>query len=82
MKGEEFARLLDVDKTTLSKWENNDDLIGPQSDRLIRVLAVGLDEGLKKKIEEVIREFEHIHRSRRRVPTIQINPQKMSYQDV
>jgi len=36
MTGAEFARLMDVDKTTLSKWENNDDKIGSQSDRLIR----------------------------------------------
>jgi len=32
----EFSRLIHVDKTTLSKSENNDDRLGDQSDRLIR----------------------------------------------
>ncbi|MEK7408316.1 MAG: hypothetical protein AAB225_24860, partial [Acidobacteriota bacterium] len=49
MTGEEFARLLHVDRTTLSKWENDDDPVGEQSDRLIRMLALGLGEGLKEK---------------------------------
>jgi len=39
MTGEEFSKLLKIDKTTLSKWENNADPVGEQSDRLIRTIA-------------------------------------------
>jgi transcriptional regulator with XRE-family HTH domain len=38
-KAVELARLMGVDKTTISKWENDQDLIGPQSDRLLRSLV-------------------------------------------
>src|SRR5262245_6620865 len=40
MKGEDFAKLLHVDRTTLSKWENDEDQVGEQSDRLIRAIAL------------------------------------------
>src|SRR5208282_941911 len=40
LRQEEFARLLRVHKTTLSKWENNEDPIGLQSDLLARVAPV------------------------------------------
>lgn len=49
LTGEEFSRLIHVDKTTLSKWENNDDRVGDQSDRLIRLVTLGLGEGLKSE---------------------------------
>ena len=49
MSGEGFSRLLHVDKTTLSKWENNADPVGDQSDRLIRALVLVLGEGLQDK---------------------------------
>src|SRR5204863_5856835 len=34
---EEFGKLLNIDKTTISKWENGHDPVGDQSDRLIRL---------------------------------------------
>jgi putative zinc finger/helix-turn-helix YgiT family protein len=36
----ELAPLLGVHPVTISRWENNKETIGPQSDRLIRVLFV------------------------------------------
>ena len=81
MTGDEFARLIDVDKTTLSKWENSDDPVGPQSDRLIRMMALALGDGLQEKLDEIIRvSFPKI--SRKNVPSfgIEINPDAMSYQ--
>jgi len=86
MTGDEFARLMDVDKTTLSKWENNDDPVGSQSDRLIRLTVLGIGEGLQEKLAEVIRSvFPNIRRSRSKTPPrvgIEINPKDLTHQYV
>lgn len=91
MTGDKFSRLLHVDRTTLSKWENNDDPVGPQSDLAIRMLALSEDAGLRKKIQEVIREnFEKIQfgsycvkdqgtRYVPKRPTIEIDPSDYTY---
>jgi DNA-binding transcriptional regulator YiaG len=80
MTGDQFCRLLHVDRTTLSKWENNNDPIGPQSDRLIRAVVMALGEGLKEKLEETVRHFATIgdccHPSR-----IRVNPQTLAPQN-
>jgi DNA-binding transcriptional regulator YiaG len=61
ISSEQFARLLHVDRTTLSKWENNDDPVGAQSDLAIRMLVMALDDKLKSKLSGVVREqFEKI----------------------
>jgi YgiT-type zinc finger domain-containing protein len=57
---EEFAKLLHVDKTTLSKWENNEDRIGVQSDLWARTVAVSRDKRLEKRAGDYIRAFEKI----------------------
>src|SRR5580658_5348010 len=57
---EEFAKLLHVDKTTLSKWENNEDRIGVQSDLWARTVAVSHDKRLGKRAGDYIRAFEKI----------------------
>jgi DNA-binding transcriptional regulator YiaG len=59
MNGEEFAGILDIDRTTLSKWENGQD-IGPQSDRLIRLLVLNKSTELRKHVEEMMRRFSSI----------------------
>jgi DNA-binding transcriptional regulator YiaG len=65
---EAFSRMLRVDKTTLSKWENNDDPIGEQSDLLVRCVAVALGgPGLKGRLEEAVRQFENIKDRKKRV---------------
>jgi len=74
----EFAGLLDIHKTNLSKWENNEDRIGDQSDRLIRTVVLALWDGLKGKMEEVVRSFPNIHKSKRR-GSIDMDPQSLSY---
>jgi putative transcriptional regulator len=38
LKGKEWAELLHVDVTTLSRWEGEEQKIGPQSDILLRLL--------------------------------------------
>lgn len=57
MSQEQFARLLHTDKTTISKWENNADPVGHQSDLLIRAVAVVLSQGPKEQSQEVVRKF-------------------------
>lgn len=80
LTGEPFARLLDVDKTTLSKWETGDDPIGPQSDRLIRLVVVALGDGMKEKGEQVIRTFEKIQKRKKPVKlTVQADTHEYRY---
>ena len=68
MTQDEFSRILRVDKTTLSKWETNDDRIGEQSDLLVRLVAVALgEESLKLGMEEAVRQFEKIRKTPRKV---------------
>lgn len=57
MKAVDFAELLGVDNTTLSKWENDSDPIGPGSERLVRSLALTLGNGLKERSEEGVKTF-------------------------
>jgi putative zinc finger/helix-turn-helix YgiT family protein len=75
----QLAELLDVDKTTLSKWETNDDKPGRQSDRLIRAVVLALGEGLKQTMEKVVRGFAGIEDSALR-PTMMMDPASMEYQ--
>ncbi len=79
MSGERFSALLHVDKTTLSKWENNDDPVGYQSDRLIRLLAISRDRELCEKIGEVVKNFERIS-NRKRPLSVEVNPETSEYQ--
>jgi len=65
--GETLARLLGVDKTTLSKWENNQIPIGANSDRLIRAVALALGPESKADIEKAIRGFTEISDERESV---------------
>jgi hypothetical protein len=53
---DDLAAILDVHKATISKWENNEDPIGDQSDRLIRLVAVAKG-GLKDEVTSVIGGF-------------------------
>ena len=78
MTGADFSALLKVDKTTLSKWENNDDPVGDQSDRLIRAVATALGDGLKKDIEEAVRAFPDIRPDAKKIG-IQVDPETLSY---
>ncbi|MGH8247415.1 MAG: helix-turn-helix domain-containing protein [Gammaproteobacteria bacterium] len=64
---EEFARLLHVDNTTLSKWETGDDPVGAQSDLLIRTMVLIHGEGLRGKMNEIAGRFAQIRTTRRRV---------------
>lgn len=74
----EFAELIHIHKTNLSKWENDEDKIGEQSDRLIRAVVLGLGDGLKEKIEQVLRSFPQIQKRGKR-GSIAIDSEDLSY---
>jgi putative zinc finger/helix-turn-helix YgiT family protein len=67
MTGEAFASFVGVDKTTVSKWENDHDSIGEPSDHLIRALALLLGEGLQESMNEIARMFPDIKDAMREV---------------
>jgi DNA-binding transcriptional regulator YiaG len=75
----QFSALLSVDATTISKWENNDDPVGEQSDRLIRTVVLAMDDKLKEKLREVIKSFPKIEK-KHQDDQLEINPSNMSYQ--
>lgn len=77
---EELGREMHVDKTTVSKWENDDDPVGIQSDLLLRLLAAYQDEELQQHIRPDIRTaFEQMREQSKRV-SLQIDSQKMEYE--
>ncbi len=53
LSGEEFGRYLHTDKTKISKWETEQDPIGPATDRLTRLLVVALDKDLSSQVASV-----------------------------
>jgi len=93
LTGDGFSRLLHIDKTTLSKWENNDDPVGTHSDLAIRMIVMSQDEALRQKIQVIVREhFEKIqfraHHTGRRTkknkyvperPSIEIEASDLTY---
>lgn len=76
---EEFARLLRVNKTTLSKWENNEDPIGVQSDLLARAIVISRDKRLEKRAADHIRAFEKIADQQKRV-RVEVDTDKLEYE--
>lgn len=89
LTGDQFSRLLHVDRTTLSKWENNEDRVGNQSDLAIRMLAMSHNEGLRNRIQEIVKQFEKIQfcserKNKRKKyipkrPKIEVNASDLSY---
>src|SRR5208282_223614 len=76
---EEFAKLLHVDKTTLSKWENNEDPIGIQSDLWARTVVMSRDKRLEKRAADHIRAFEKMANKQKRV-RVEVNTHKHEYE--
>ena len=51
--GEQLAKYLHTDKTKISKWERDEDPIGPSNDRLVRLLVAALDKDLRSKVSSI-----------------------------
>lgn len=79
MTAADFAELLKVDKTTVSKWENGALDLGVQTDCLIRMIALGRGEGLSGEIKEAIELFRTISDAIRPVK-IRMDTAKMKYE--
>lgn len=80
MTGDQFSRLLHVDRATLSKWENDDDRIGPQSDLLIRAVALMLGEGLQDRAGEFVRDFQRIEPKRKSHLRLNLNVKTLEFE--
>ena len=81
MSGEQFARILYTDKSTLSKWETGAVNIGSKSDLLIRAVALNLGRGLRDEAERVTRNFEHIDEESTAPPKrIEVDSETLEYE--
>jgi transcriptional regulator with XRE-family HTH domain len=76
---EDFAMLLRVNKTTLSKWENNEDPNGLQSDLSARAIVISRDKRLEKRAADHIRAFEKIANQQKHV-RVEVDPEKLVYE--
>jgi DNA-binding transcriptional regulator YiaG len=81
MSGEDFSKLVEIDRTTLSKWENNQQEIGKHSDRLLRFLVMNKSADLRKHAEEFLKKYgELTDRVSRRTPEIKIDSETLEYE--
>lgn len=81
MSGEQFARILHTDKSTLSKWETGAVNIGSKSDLLIRAVALNLGRGLRDDAEQITRDFEHIDEESTAPPKrIEVDSETLEYE--
>jgi YgiT-type zinc finger domain-containing protein len=81
MSGEQFARILHTDKSTLSKWETGAVNIGSKSDLLIRAVALNLGQGLRDQAEQITRDFEHIDEESTAPPKrIEVDSETLEYE--
>lgn len=60
LSGDQLAGYLHTDKTKISKWEREEDAIGPSSDRLVRLLVAALDPELTKDVPAVAEHLKEI----------------------
>ena len=76
---DEFGQWLKVDRATVSRWENDQQNIGEQSDQLIRLVAVELgDDVLRKQIHATLQQLLKTSDKTQKVP-IRIDATNMSY---
>ena len=81
MNGEELARILHTDKSTLSKWETGSIRIGSKSDLLIRAVALNLGPGLRDNAERITRDFEKIDEESTKAPgRIEVDSETLDYE--
>jgi putative zinc finger/helix-turn-helix YgiT family protein len=80
MSGDQFARMLHTDKSTLSKWENGAVNIGSKSDLLIRAVVLHLGRGLRDEAEQVVRGFGQIDEESTKPPhRIEVDSETLEY---
>ena len=77
---EAFAAILDVDRSHLSRVENGVTPVSATADRLVRLIAVGLGEGLEQKARDVIVKFTEIKRTRKLKMMVDASTRSFQYQ--
>ena len=77
---EAFAAILDVDRSHLSRVENGVTPVSATADRLVRLIAVGLGEGLEQKARDVIVKFTEIKRTRKLKMMVDASTRRFQYQ--
>lgn len=65
LSNEAFATIINVDKSHLSRVENGATPVSACADRLVRLIALGLSEGLEPKARNVITRFSQIKKLRK-----------------
>ena len=60
LSGDQLGRYLHTDRTKISKWEREEDRIGPATDRLVRLLAAALDSELRAGVSGIAEHLPHI----------------------
>jgi DNA-binding transcriptional regulator YiaG len=65
LNSEAFAGLLDVDRAHLSRVEHGAAPVSATADRLVRLVALGLGEGLEQSARDVIIKFSQIKQPRK-----------------
>jgi putative zinc finger/helix-turn-helix YgiT family protein len=81
MSTADFMKLVHINQSTLSRWENGE-TVGPQSDRLIRLLVLNKSEQLRKHAEqliEILPEIDDSPTSKRR-PQLKVDPRTLEYE--
>ena len=65
LTGEAFAAMLDIDKAHLSRVENGATPVSAMTDRLVRLIVLGIGEGLEQRARDIIARFREIKRPRK-----------------
>jgi len=65
LTSEAFAAILHIDKTHLSRVENGAMAVSAMIDRLVRLVALGMGEGLEQKARDIIAGFTAIKRPKK-----------------
>lgn len=80
MTGLAFGKLVQVEPETLSRWENDQQDIGKNSDRLIRFVVVGKSPELRKNMEEFMNKYrEFTDRDAPKSAHIEIDPATLKF---
>jgi DNA-binding transcriptional regulator YiaG len=79
MSGDTFSSFLQTDKSVLSRWENNRELVGARSDLLVRTIALSLGTGLRQDVEQSVRKFPKIDESPK-VLNVKLDPERLTFE--
>ncbi|MGH9639209.1 MAG: hypothetical protein ACRD3Y_04055 [Bryobacteraceae bacterium] len=80
MTGLAFGKLVQVEPETLSRWENDQQDIGKNTDRLVRFVVLGKSPELRKNIEEFMNKYRELtDRDAPKSAHIEIDPATLKY---